>query len=140
MRHAWPSTGAEGKPLRAQWARKAAWSDGSPFRERWAMERTCFPVSYKAGFVSTGTTGGAPPGIPQRHPLAKQTPTPFPTPKNMTLEKPADRDSISVKVFGKGGMGFGEGREKLFFRKVFPPFPNNIPATSPNTLSARRDP
>ena len=35
-----------------------------------------------------------------------------------------NRDSIRSKVFGKGGMGFGEGREKLFFRKVFPPFPN----------------
>ena len=35
-----------------------------------------------------------------------------------------NRDSIKSKVFGKGGMGFGEGREKLFFRKVFPPFPN----------------
>ena len=36
----------------------------------------------------------------------------------------SNRDSINTKVFGKGGMGFGEGREKLFFRKVFPPFPN----------------
>ena len=35
-----------------------------------------------------------------------------------------NRDLIKSKVFGKGGMGFGEGREKLFFRKVFPPFPN----------------
>ena len=31
---------------------------------------------------------------------------------------------MKSKVFGKGGMGFGEGREKLFSRKVFPPFPN----------------
>ena len=37
---------------------------------------------------------------------------------------PGNGDSIKPKVFGKGGMGFGEGREKLFFRKVFPPFPN----------------
>ena len=29
-----------------------------------------------------------------------------------------------VKSLWKGGMGFGEGREKLFSRKVFPPFPN----------------
>ena len=36
----------------------------------------------------------------------------------------SNRDSINTKVFGKGGMGFGEGREKLIFRKVFPPFPN----------------
>ena len=44
----------------------------------------------------------------------------------MTLEKLADRDSINTKVFGKGGMGFGEGREKLFFRKVFPPSPLKV--------------
>ena len=37
---------------------------------------------------------------------------------------PGNGDSIKPKVFGKGGMGFGEGREKLFFRKVSPPFPN----------------
>ena len=37
---------------------------------------------------------------------------------------PGNGDSIKPKVFGKGGMGFGEGREKLFFRKVFPPYPN----------------
>ena len=37
---------------------------------------------------------------------------------------PGNGDSIKPKVFGKGGMGFGEGREKLVFRKVFPPFPN----------------
>ena len=37
---------------------------------------------------------------------------------------PGNGDSIKPKVFGKGGMGFWEGREKLFFRKVFPPFPN----------------
>ncbi|WP_417023820.1 hypothetical protein, partial [Bilophila wadsworthia] len=36
----------------------------------------------------------------------------------------SNRDSINTKVFGKEGMGFGEGREKLFSRKVFPPFPN----------------
>ena len=40
------------------------------------------------------------------------------------MGKASNRDSITSKVFGKGGMGFGEGREKLFFRKVFPPFPN----------------
>ena len=34
---------------------------------------------------------------------------------------PGNGDSIKPKVFGKGEMGFGEGREKLFFRKVFPP-------------------
>ena len=88
------------------------------------MERACFPVSYKAGFVSTGTTGGAPPGIPQRHPLAGQTPTPFPTPKNMTLEKLADRDSINTKVFGKGGMGFVEGRGNFSEEKF--PLPSTI--------------
>ena len=42
-----------------------------------------------------------------------------------------NRDSINTKVFGKGGMGFGEGREKLFFRKVFPPFPNAFVPSNP---------
>ena len=45
----------------------------------------------------------------------------------------SNRDSINTKVFGKGGMGFGEGREKLFFRKVFPPFPN-LPSHFQNNL------
>jgi hypothetical protein len=40
-------------------------------------------------------------------------------------------DSINTKVFGKGGMGFWEGREKLFFRKVFPPFPNAFVPSNP---------
>jgi hypothetical protein len=48
----------------------------------------------------------------------------FPYPKENSVRKTVNRDSISSKVFGKGWMGFGEGREKLFFRKVFPPFPN----------------
>ena len=39
------------------------------------------------------------------------------------------RDSIRSNVFEEGGMGFGEGREKLFFRKVFPPFPNVYPSS-----------
>ena len=49
---------------------------------------------------------------------------------------PGNGDSIKPKVFGKGGMGFGEGREKLFFRKVFPPFPNaSIPSLFYNFTS-----
>ncbi|WP_308771712.1 hypothetical protein, partial [uncultured Bilophila sp.] len=38
--------------------------------------------------------------------------------------KMPNRDSINAKVFGKGRMGFGEGREKLFIRKVLPTLPN----------------
>jgi hypothetical protein len=51
--------------------------------------------------------------------------------RNYASGNAADRDSINTKVFGKGGMGFGEGREKLFFRKVFPPFPNAFVPSNP---------
>ncbi len=38
---------------------------------------------------------------------------------------PGNGDSIKPKVFGTGGRDGVWGREgKLFFRKVFPPFPN----------------
>ena len=38
--------------------------------------------------------------------------------------KAENRDPINTKIFGKGGMGFGEGREKLFLQKSFPSLPN----------------
>jgi len=37
--------------------------------------------------------------------------------------KTPNRDSINAKVFGKGGMGFGEGREKLSSEKFSLPSP-----------------
>ncbi|WP_303238380.1 hypothetical protein, partial [uncultured Bilophila sp.] len=44
--------------------------------------------------------------------------------------KPSERDSINTKVLGEEGMGFGEGGEKPFFRRVLPPFPNLSPNLS----------
>ncbi|WP_303238416.1 hypothetical protein, partial [uncultured Bilophila sp.] len=38
--------------------------------------------------------------------------------------KPAIRDSIKTNVFGRWGMGFGEGGGKPFSRRVPSPFPN----------------
>ena len=43
-----------------------------------------------------------------------------------------NRNSITAKVFGEGGMGLGEGRGKLFFRKV--PLPPPIPLMPGNTI------
>ena len=52
----------------------------------------------------------------------------------------SNRDSINTKVFGKGGMGFGEGREKLFFRKAFPSLPQCVSSTLlPQTFSGPRE-
>ena len=39
-----------------------------------------------------------------------------------------NRDSITAKVFGEGGMGLGEGRGKLFFRNDPPPYPKYLNA------------
>lgn len=36
----------------------------------------------------------------------------------------ANRDSINVKIFEEKGVGFGEGEEKPFSRRVLLPLPN----------------
>ena len=43
--------------------------------------------------------------------------------------KYGNRDSISANVFGRGGMGPGEGGRKLFSRKVSPPSPGGSTPT-----------
>ena len=41
--------------------------------------------------------------------------------------KTVNGDSINAKVFEEEGVGFGEGEEKPFFRKVLLPLPNFFP-------------
>ena len=41
--------------------------------------------------------------------------------------KAVNRDSINTKVFEEERVGFGEGEEKPFFRKVLLPLPNFFP-------------
>ena len=43
--------------------------------------------------------------------------------KRICVRKTANRDSIRSKVFGKGGMGFGEGRESFSSEKFSLPSP-----------------
>ena len=43
---------------------------------------------------------------------------------------PGNGDSIKPKVFGKGEMGFGEGRENFSEEQLFPPFPKPHPSLS----------
>ena len=82
----------------------------SPFRRELEKKRYGWWLSLSSLFPRTRLAG---------IPFERRT-----IPRSSALEKTANRDSIKSKVFGKGGMGLGEGREKLFFRKVFPPFPN----------------
>ena len=46
----------------------------------------------------------------------------------LKTKKAANRDSITSKVFGDGGVEDGRGEEGPFSRKVPPPLPNSLTA------------
>ena len=71
----------------------------SPFRRELEKKRYGWWLSLSSLFPRTRLAG---------IPFERRT-----IPRSSALEKTANRDSIKSKVFGKGGMGLGEGRGNL---------------------------
>ena len=76
----------------------------SPFRRELEKKRYGWWLSLSSLFPRTRLAG---------IPFERRT-----IPRSSALEKTANRDSIKSKVFGKGGMGLGEGRGNLSPDKV----------------------